>query len=102
MSNFSRKLLWYLRNGVKWKPLLELENWPHKTRAGQLTFLCPRCRELIAVVNPRTNLGRCFQCEENFNPIDFTIVTKAYGFVEAVDYLLEFFPPPQANVPVGR
>ncbi len=94
MSYFSRELLWYLRNEVKWKPLLENESWPHKMRAGQRVFLCPRCHELVAVVNPRTNLGRCFRCKKNFNPIDFIIVTQAFGFVAAVEYLLDLFPPP--------
>ena len=62
-------------------------------RAGQLAFQCPRCGELIAIVNPRTNLGRCFHCEVNFNPIDFTMEALAYDFVETVERLMPLLPP---------
>ena len=71
MERYRNDRLRRLRNDISWKKLLEHWRWPHKVRAGQLAFQCPRCSELIAVVNPRTNLGRCFSCEVNFNPIDF-------------------------------
>ena len=35
--------------------------------------------------NPRTNLGRCFRCQRNFNPIDLVMVVKRYTFLQAVD-----------------
>lgn len=34
------------------------------------------------------NLLRCFHCETNFNPIDFTMAARECDFVEAVHYLL--------------
>ena len=93
MSRYPDDRLRRLRNDITWKRLLEHWRWPHKMRAGQLTFQCPRCRELIAVVNPRTNLGRCFHCEVNFNPIDFTMEACAYDFVETVERLMPLLPP---------
>jgi DNA primase len=56
-------------------------------RNNQLVFVCPLCRETQSAVNPRTNLARCFHCETNFNPIDFTMAVQHCSFVEAVHYL---------------
>lgn len=84
---FDADFLRRLRNDVSWMALLERLRWPHKQRQGQLAFLCPRCREYLSAVNPRTNLGRCFHCETNFNPIDFTIAARQCDFVAAVAYL---------------
>jgi hypothetical protein len=39
-------------------------------------------------------LARCFQCETNFNPIDFTIAVQSCDFVQAVQYLPAMLPPP--------
>ena len=71
-------------------------NWPHKRREGQLAFLCPSCQEYRTAVNPQTNLGRCFHCERNFNPIDITMAIQDGAFVEAVTYLTAEFMT-QAN-----
>jgi len=84
---FSDKLLRGLRNDILWASLLKQLEWPHKVREGQLAFLCPRCHEYHSAVNPRTNLGRCFACETNFNPIDFTMAVQKCDFVTAVQYL---------------
>lgn len=77
-----------LRNQIPMAWLIEQLDWPHKRRRGQLAFLCPRCGEFVSAINPRTNLGRCFACQTNFNPIDFTIHVRHCDFVEAVHYLL--------------
>lgn len=89
---FSDLLLRRLRNEISWPTLLKRLRWPHKRRENQLAFLCPRCREYRSAVNPRTNLGRCFYCETNFNPIDFTIAVEECDFVTAVEYLLALLP----------
>lgn len=89
---FAEELLRRLRNEIAWGSLLERLEWPHKLREGQLAFLCPRCRELQSAVNPRTNLGRCFRCEINFNPIDFTMAVEEWDFVAAVHYLEPLLP----------
>lgn len=89
---FDDELLHRLRNDVPWELLLSQLDWPHKRRHGQLAFLCPRCREYLSAVNPRTNLGRCFYCETNFNPIDFTIAARDCDFVTAVRYLKPLLP----------
>jgi uncharacterized C2H2 Zn-finger protein len=62
-------------------------DWPHKQRDGRFVFVCPRCGESESAINPETNLGRCFRCETNFNPIDFTIAVHEYDFVQTVEFL---------------
>jgi len=96
---FSDLLLRRLRNEIHWPILLKHLRWPHKRREDQLAFLCPRCREYRSAVNPRTNLGRCFYCQTNFNPIEMTMAVEECDFVTAVEYLLPLLPhePPAAS-----
>ena len=51
-------------------------------------FVCPHCGESRSDLNPQENLVRCFHCQTNFNPIDFTMAARSCDFVEAVHYLL--------------
>lgn len=87
-KRFNDQLLWQLRNEVPLPQLLATLRWPHKRRDGQLVFVCPRCGESRSDLNPQENLLRCFHCETNFNPIDFTMAARECDFVEAVQYLL--------------
>lgn len=84
---YTDALLWKLRNCVDFETLFDELEWPHKSREGQLAFVCPKCGEYGSAVNPRTNLGRCFWCRTNFNPIDFVMMANKCGFVDAVHYL---------------
>src|ERR1044072_589737 len=43
---------------------------PSKMSEGYFRFLCPRCGEMRATVNPRNNLAHCFCCKKNLNNID--------------------------------
>ena len=87
-KRFTDEQLWRLRNEVPLPPLLARLNWPSRYRTGQLHFVCPRCGESRSDLNPRENLLRCFHCETNFNPIDFTMAARKCDFVDAVHYLL--------------
>ena len=42
-------------------------------------------------LNPQENLIRCFYCQTNFNPIDFTMAARDCDFVDAVQFLLSKF-----------
>jgi predicted RNA-binding Zn-ribbon protein involved in translation (DUF1610 family) len=87
-------LLRRLRNEVAIAQLITIGlDLPHKHSEGYLRFLCPRCGEFNTAVNPRTNLGRCFRCRENFNPIDLVLAVRECSFLEAVDYLRELHSP---------
>jgi hypothetical protein len=96
---FDDHFLRRLRNDISWPLLFEQLRWPHKRRDRQLAFLCPRCQEYVSAVNPRTNLGRCFHCQTNFNPIDFTIAVQECDFVTAVGYLKPLLPPGKRRPP---
>ena len=84
---FSRQLLYRLRNEIPVQRLLNDLDWPHKQRDERFCFLCPQCGEFLTAINPRTNLGRCFACETNFNPIDLVMLIKDSDFITAVQFL---------------
>ena len=90
-KRFTREQLWWLRNEVSLPDLLRRLQWPHKRRDGQLVFVCPRCGESRSDLNPQENLVRCFYCQTNFNPIDFTMAARDCDFLEAVQFLLGNF-----------
>jgi hypothetical protein len=92
---FSDDLLRRLRNEIRWNEVLSHLGWPHKVREGQLAFLCPRCHEYLSAVNPCTNLGRCFYCKTNFNPIEMTMAVRDCEFVPAVRELIPLLPTPK-------
>jgi len=84
---YSDACLRHLRNEIDFESLFVALHWPHKQRNRQLVFVCPLCSETQSAVNPRTNLARCFRCQQNFNPIDFTMAARECDFVAAVQYL---------------
>ena len=62
------------------------EGPPAKISEGYFRFLCPRCGEMRATVNPRNNLAHCFHCKKNLNNIDL-LMTLGYDFRTAVSVL---------------
>ena len=92
-KRYDDELLWRLRNHIPIDRLIRHLGWPHKRRDGQFVFVCPRCGESRSDVNRRTNLGRCFCCETNFNPIDFTMCACQWEFVTTVEFLTPLLPP---------
>jgi hypothetical protein len=106
---FPRQLLYRLRNEIPMERLIVHHlDWPHKHREGRFCFLCTRCGELLATVNPRTNLGRCFRCDKNFNTIDLVMLITERDFVETVHFLEPLLPPqpsttkPHPSTPPSR
>jgi len=87
-KRFDDELLRRLRNEIPIDWLIQHLDWPHKTREGRFVFVCPSCGESLSSIKRETNLGRCFGCETNFNPIDFLMIAREIEFVEAVAYLL--------------
>lgn len=99
---FSRDLLYRLRNAIPLERVIAQHlNWPSKRRDGRFCFVCPRCGESLTAVNPRTNLGRCFRCEENFNTIDFVMLATQRDFVQAVEFLTELLPRRPDSLPAS-
>ncbi len=100
-ARFPKELLYQLRNDIRIQDLIPRLRWPHKYREGRFCFLCPRCEEFLTAVNPRTNLGRCFRCESNYNPIDLVMLIRRCDFVTAVDLLQYQLPPLPPTSPVA-
>jgi len=99
---FPRRLLYRLRNEIPLERVIaDHLNWPCKRRKGRFCFVCPRCGESLTAVNPRTNLGRCFRCEENFNAIDFVMLATGRDFVAAVEFLTDFLPTQPSTLPTS-
>jgi DNA primase len=99
---FPCQLLYRLRNEIPLERLIahHLE-WPSKHQEGKFCFVCPRCSESLTAVNPRTNLGRCFHCEVNFNTIDFVMLATGRDFVEVVHFLTDLLPAPSPASPAA-
>lgn len=97
---FPRHLLYRVRNEIPLDHLIAVHlKWPGKRREGRFLFVCPNCGESQTSVNPKTNLGRCFRCEENLNTIDFVMLTSERDFVQAVEFLIDLLPPPSSAQP---
>ncbi len=92
-KQYDDALLRQLRNEIPIDHLIEHLRWPCRRRDGQFVFVCPRCGESRSDVNPDTNLARCFCCETNFNPIDFTMCARQWEFVETVEFLKPLLRP---------
>lgn len=85
---YTPELLRRLRNDVDIDHLIaDILDLPSKTSEGYFRFLCPLCSEFNTATNPKTNLARCFRCQENFNPIEMVMAVRQYTFVQAVQFL---------------
>jgi hypothetical protein len=95
----SADLLRRLRNDLPMPvtiALLGREGPPSKMSEGYFRFLCPRCGEMRATVNPRNNLAHCFCCKKNLNNIDL-LITLDYDFQSAVALLERWLQEYQAQ-----
>ncbi len=89
---FSRQELFVLRNDIFIDDLIEnCLMIPAKYCEEFFRFLCPLCNEFQTATNPKTNLARCFRCEQNFNTIDLMMICKGLDFVESVKALKKIY-----------
>src|SRR5471030_1894172 len=72
------------------------EGPPAKMSEGYFRFVCPRCGEMRATVNPRNNLAHCFCCQKNLNNIDL-LLSLDYDFLSAVALLQRWLERYQAQ-----
>ncbi len=80
-----------LRNDIPIRTVIQTLEIPSKEVEGFFRFLCPVCSEFHTATNPRTNLGCCFRCEENYNPIDLVMRVQKVGFLQAARFLSRQF-----------
>ncbi len=99
---FSAQELRKLRNHVPIDFLIEkILMIPSKFTEGYFRFLCPLCSEFNTTTSHKTNLARCFRCQEQFNTIELVMVCKQSSFVESVKFLQKYqdrFCPTQQNL----
>ncbi len=89
--HFTSHELHILRNDIPIDALIETALCiPSRIADGYFRFLCPLCKEFSTAVNYRTNLARCFRCEENFNTIDLVMTIRKLDFVESVRFLQDY------------
>lgn len=96
-ERYSAEYLRRLRNDIPMARLLRELQWPNKHRDGELRFMCPRCQFTHTGINPKTNLGRCFRCKENFNTIEFVMEAEEWDFLMAIPYLDRMLPTQNTN-----
>lgn len=105
-QQFSNEELTALRNKIPVRYLIEeILEIPIKEIEGVFRFLCPKCREFQTAVNPKTNLSRCFWCEENFNTIELVMKDRELNFVQSVKFLRQLagrYVPPIAAIPLDK
>jgi len=94
---YPKELLHRIRNEIAIGEVVRILDLPWKISEGYFRFLCPQCSQFNTATNPRTNLGRCFRCRRNFNPIDLIMVVRALSFLESVDFLSRLLPALPAN-----
>ncbi len=76
-----------LRNNLPLRDVLYALRIPWKVEEQRCRFRCPVCKGLETSLHPKENLGRCFVCGRNFNPIDLVMACHGRGFMTAVDWL---------------
>jgi len=85
---YSPNFLRMLRNDIPIdKVIVDLLNLELRNSSKMLRFRCPLCQGFHTATNHETNLARCFDCRENFNPIDLIMTVGNCGFLDAVEFL---------------
>ena len=67
--------------------IIDLLNLEVRNDHELLRFRCPLCDNFHTATNHKTNLARCFDCKNNFNPIDLVMTVENCGFLDAVKIL---------------
>lgn len=97
---FTSNQLTYLRNHVPMARVIEaLPDLETRHVDGKLRFGCPLCHGFNTCINAQANLGRCFDCRKNFNPIELVMCQRQISFVESVKWLLQRTADKSATAP---
>ena len=91
MGSYTDGFLTMLRNQINIDQVIELLMIDTRQGNNLRRFRCPLCDRFHTATNPRTNLGRCFECQKNFNPIDLVMAATAYDFIGTVEFLKKHF-----------
>ena len=88
MTSFTKQQLFQVRNEIDIDWLINEKLSIERQFNGAWRFRCPLCQELNTATQKKTNLARCFSCQQNFNTIDIVIYSKKINFVPSVRFLL--------------
>jgi len=101
-SRLSKRHLHDLRNKIPIRRLIENELGVRAhTESGIFRFECPLCGCFHTSVMKTVNLGRCFECKVNFNPIDMVIAVKKIDFCQSADFLTNILESGVSAKPVA-
>lgn len=88
-NRISKEVLMKLRNDIPIEELIvHILKIPYKHSEGYFRFLCPICNEFNTSIKKETNLGRCFRCNKNFNPIDMVMANARLNFLDTIKFLM--------------
>ena len=88
MASFTKQQLFQVRNEIDIDWLISDKLNLDRQFNGMWRFRCPLCQQLNTATQKKTNLARCFSCQQNFNTIDLVIYTRKVNFVPSVQFLL--------------
>ncbi len=95
---FSAQELSYLRNEIPIERVIKIFlSLPTGSRSGKLSFACPVCHGSNTSINTKHNLARCFDCQQNFNPIEIVMHQLQISFVDSVKWLKQRNRKPVAD-----
>jgi len=97
MRRFSKNDLFELRNQIPIQQLMEDLQVPFINENNTFRFLCPICKGYNTSIKYDKNLGRCFNCNENFNTIDIAIKIRTTDFVDNIKYLKRYLSDHKAS-----
>ncbi len=87
-THYTADFLRMLRNQIPINEvIIDLLNLEVRNDQQILRFRCPLCDNFHTATNHKTNLARCFDCKNNFNPIDLVMTVENCGFLDAVKIL---------------
>jgi hypothetical protein len=91
MGSYTDDFLSMLRNQVNIDQVIDRLMIDTRQCKDLRRFRCPLCDRFHTATNSTTNLGRCFECQKNFNPIDLVMAATAYDFIGTVEFLKKHF-----------
>lgn len=102
MTPFSKQQLVQVRNEIDINDLITDKLLLERQFNGIWRFQCPLCGQFNTATQKKTNLSRCFSCEQNFNTIDLVIYIKKLNFVPAVQWLLALLENQREKISVTQ
>ena len=88
MNPFTKQQLYQVRNEIDIDWLINEKLNIERRFKSIWRFQCPICQQFNTATQKKTNLARCFSCQQNFNTIDLVIYTRKVNFVPSVQLLL--------------